>query len=214
MLREVRNFNELDSIANDLRNYKLICFDLDGTLINSEPLHISATKALLHEYQLAVDNDQLHDWVTGNADKDIWPQIQQHYISLQPVPYDVFSNYKDKNIADQINNSPNLKLEAEIIAFLEKCKELNLKTALVTASPINFAKPILQYLEMDFFFDLVITADDVSKTKPDPLPYHTAMQTFNVTPNETLIFEDSATGVKAAISSEATTYQVSWFAPR
>ena len=61
------------------------------------------------------------------------------------------------------------------------------------------------------WFDLILTGEDVTKSKPDPEGYLKAMEHFGVTPAETMIFEDSALGLAAAQASGATVFKVEAF---
>ena len=84
-------------------------------------------------------------------------------------------------------------------------------TALVTAgSRANSTDILTRFGEQDSF-DLDLTAESVTKAKPDPQGFLKAMEYFNVTPEQTIIFEDSPTGIKAAQASGATLFVVEGF---
>ena len=84
-------------------------------------------------------------------------------------------------------------------------------TALVTAgSRANSTDILTRFGEQDSF-DLCLTAENVTKAKPDPQGFLKAMEYFNVTPEQTIIFEDSPTGIKAAQASGATLFVVEGF---
>lgn len=81
-------------------------------------------------------------------------------------------------------------------------------TALVTAgSRANSGEILSRFGEQDSF-DLVLTAEDVSKAKPDPQGFQLAMAHFRVSPEQTIIFEDSPTGIAAAQASGAQVFVV------
>ena len=56
--------------------------------------------------------------------------------------------------------------------------------------------------------DLIISNEDVNRSKPDPEMYITAMKKFNVEPNETVILEDNEHGIEAAIASGGNLFKV------
>lgn len=83
-------------------------------------------------------------------------------------------------------------------------------TAVVTSGSRN-AKDILRYFNRYDLFEIVLTIDDVKRGKPYPDGYFKAMEYFNVTPEQTIIFEDSKVGVAAARKSGASVFIVDDF---
>jgi HAD superfamily hydrolase (TIGR01509 family) len=88
---------------------------------------------------------------------------------------------------------------------VELVKELQshgIKTALVSASPRNIVDAVLDNLGHDLF-PFSISSDDVAKTKPDPESYLKAAEMSGSNISNCLVFEDSITGMSAAIASGA-----------
>lgn len=84
-------------------------------------------------------------------------------------------------------------------------------TALVTAgSRANSVQILERFGEADSF-DLVLTAESVPRAKPDPVGFRMAMAHFGATPEQTIIFEDSPTGVAAAQAAGACVFVVKCF---
>ena len=72
------------------------------------------------------------------------------------------------------------------------------KTALVTTASKKNTLEILEYTKTKDCFDLILTAEDVKKPKPDPEGFNLAINRFNILPKDTIIFEDSKVGIEAA----------------
>ena len=70
---------------------------------------------------------------------------------------------------------------------------------------------ILMYFGYDNLFELLITQEDITKTKPDPQGYLLAMEHFSAQPEDTIIFEDSDVGIQAARATMATVMVVNQF---
>ncbi len=84
-------------------------------------------------------------------------------------------------------------------------------TALVTAgSRANSGEILARFGEEDSF-DLVLTGEDVPRAKPDPIGFRMAMEHFGAAPEQTIIFEDSPTGIAAARAAGAGLFIVDCF---
>ena len=76
-----------------------------------------------------------------------------------------------------------------------------------TASKEN-TNDILQKFAIEDLFDLILTHDDIAKSKPDPEGFLKAMEAFDSKPEECIIFEDSEVGIEAADKTGATVFIV------
>lgn len=81
------------------------------------------------------------------------------------------------------------------------------KTAVVTTASKENCWDILNQFEIAGLFDLVLTHDDITKSKPDPEGFLKAMEYFGAKPEDTIIFEDSTVGLEAAERSGAFYYK-------
>jgi HAD superfamily hydrolase (TIGR01509 family) len=88
------------------------------------------------------------------------------------------------------------------IELVRELQSHGVKTALVSASPRNIVDAVLDNLGHDLF-PFSISADDVTKTKPDPEGYLKAATMSGSDISNCLVFEDSLTGMNAAIASGA-----------
>ena len=93
----------------------------------------------------------------------------------------------------------------ELISYL---KQHSIKLAAVTNAPKLNAYFMLDAIKLTKEFDEIILAEQLQYSKPHPLPYHTAMNKFNVQPSECIIFEDSLNGCKSGVSSTGCTVGV------
>ena len=105
----------------------------------------------------------------------------------------------DTQVARMRGNTPTMPGAVELVRELQSH---GVKTALVSASPRNIVDAVLDNLGHDLF-PFSISADDVTKTKPDPESYLKAADMSGSHISNCLIFEDSITGMNAAIASGA-----------
>ena len=95
-----------------------------------------------------------------------------------------------------------MKLVPGALELLAECKANDLKFGLVTASGGRLMNVVLRSFPADIF-DVVISGDDVKKSKPDPEPYLMAAERLSVDIKRSLVIEDSVTGVTAGLASGA-----------
>ena len=85
------------------------------------------------------------------------------------------------------------------------------KTAIVTTASRKNVEDILRHFDRASLFDLVVTQEDVKKVKPDPEGFLLAMARFDAAPAQTVIFEDSESGIRCARSTGAGVLRVEQF---
>jgi beta-phosphoglucomutase-like phosphatase (HAD superfamily) len=81
---------------------------------------------------------------------------------------------------------------------LEKLRLMKMQLAVATSSVSASARPFLDRHQLTKFFDVIITGDEVERGKPDPEIYLRAAEKLGVAPSESLVIEDSLSGIAAA----------------
>ena len=102
------------------------------------------------------------------------------------------------------------KINKNLFDMLEVMKNFY-HIALVTTASKKNTEEILRYFKKRDLFEFIISAEDVKNKKPDPEGFVKAMNYFNITPKDTIIFEDSNSGIEAAIKSGANILKVEKF---
>ncbi|MDL2254173.1 HAD family phosphatase [Ruminococcaceae bacterium OttesenSCG-928-I18] len=174
---------------------KLAIFDLDGTLVDSAKVNYYAYRQALEAYGYALSEDYFFTHCNGRHYTLFLPEIMgkdtKDIQSVHTLKQKVYMEHLPQVVV-------NRKL-FDIISLIRPEYHIALVT---TASKPN-CTDILRYLDRETLFELVITGDDVERTKPDPEGFSAAMRHFGVTAQNTLIFEDSEDGLQAAQSSGA-----------
>lgn len=181
---------------------KLAIFDLDGTLFDTSEVNYLSYKKALNELGYDIDHDYFVSYCNGRYYKDFLKDMVNHneeiltkIHKLKKEYYKDFLNYSKENI--HLFNIINLiKNDYHI--------------ALVTTASKNNAFEILKHFNRFELFDLILTQEDIKK-KPDPDGFNKAMKFFNVSFENTIIFEDSDVGLQAAKSSKANTFKIITF---
>jgi beta-phosphoglucomutase len=177
---------------------KLAVFDLDGTLFDTKKVNYSAYCKAIELCGLKADIDYRYycDFCNGNHYKVFLPQIvpgitEQTMQMVHEAKKEVYNDYlcfarKNEHLFSMIE----LMREAYVVALV------------TTASRRNVID-ILSKFGVEEKFDMIVTQEDVSKTKPDPQGFILAMERVGISAEQTIIFEDSKAGLEAAERSGA-----------
>jgi HAD superfamily hydrolase (TIGR01509 family) len=174
-----------------------IFFDMDGTLVDSEPLWLEAEiEVMLREGCIWTAEDQLACLGGPRAKTE---RIMQEKCGKQ-MPDNYFGDQLDDLMESKL--AEKLKLVPGALELLAECKENDITFGLVTASGGRLMNVVLKSFPADIF-DVVISGDDVEKSKPDPQPYLMAAERLSVDIKKSVVIEDSVTGVTAGLASGA-----------
>jgi len=178
-----------------------ILFDMDGVVVDSMRFHAAAWKQVLNEYGLRVNDIDIYlrEGMSGRQSvEDIFFQYGRKF-----PDEGVFQDLIAKKHA--LFESNRIVLFPGIEAILDLVRGRNIMTGLVTGSLKRSVRHLLEPGVLSRF-DVVVTAEDVSKGKPDPEPYATAMESLGAKPELALIIENAPMGIRSAKSAGATCY--------
>ena len=174
-----------------------ILFDMDGTLIDSEPLWLEAEIEIMEELGCNWDQQDQINCLGGPIDKTE-NYMQDRSNNIKPFGY--FTEKLDDVMEKKL--STKLKLIPNALEIINDCKRSELKIALVTASSGRLMKAVLKRFPVGIF-DAVVSYDDVKRSKPDPEPYLLAAKTLGVDITNCVVLEDSLTGVQSGLNAGA-----------
>jgi HAD superfamily hydrolase (TIGR01509 family) len=174
-----------------------ILFDMDGTLIDSEPLWLQAEIEIMAELGCHWDQQDQINCLGGPMERTE-KYMQERSNNVKPYGY--FEKKLDELMEHKLSHD--LELIPNAKELLEDCKSAGLKIALVTASTGKQMRSVLTRFPKDFF-DAAVSRDDVEKSKPDPAPYLLAAKLLGVKNEFCIVFEDSPTGVLSGLRSGA-----------
>ena len=174
-----------------------ILFDMDGTLIDSEPLWLEAEIEIMEELGCNWDQQDQINCLGGPIDKTE-NYMQDRSNNIKPFGYFTkkLDDVMEKKLSSKLNLIPNA------LEIINDCKRSELKIALVTASSGRLMSAVLKRFPVGIF-DAVVSYDDVKRSKPDPEPYLLAAKTLGVDITNCVVLEDSLTGVQSGLSAGA-----------
>ena len=184
-----------------------ILFDMDGTIIDSEPLWLQAEIQVMAEWGCHWDEQDQINCLGGPMERT---EKYMQEKSGNVKPYGYFG--QRLNEVMKLKFVKDLELIPNALELITKSKEAGLKTALVTASGRELMNSALTRFP-ESSFDIAISRDDVANSKPHPEPYLMAAEKLKVKITECLVLEDSMTGVRAGLDSGAQVVAISHIIP-
>ena len=174
---------------------KAFIFDLNGTMIDDMSYHVQAWYDILNnDLKASLTRDEVKIQMYGKNDEVLARIFGENF--LQPEELKELSLEKERRY--QKAYLPNLSLIKGLHQFLEKAKQMEIVMAIGSAAiPFN-VDFVLNNLHLRHFFNAIVTADDVTTSKPDPETFMKCAALLNVAPGNCLVFEDAPKGVEAA----------------
>ncbi len=188
-------------------------FDMDGTLFNTEPLHAQIFEVLAKSLKIKLpDLADLHHKFKGMTDYQVLVEARNWAGFPQDMSFEEFIDLKNMKLLDLIATSDHTTWSSQKVeTLLQEIKENEFSLGLVTSSERVITHALLEKSGYKKYFDLIITLQDVKDPKPHPGPYIMAMQQLNIGRLECVIFEDSPTGLRAALDSGCRSIKVDWW---
>lgn len=172
---------------------KAVVFDFDGLIVDTESVWYEAFRQIFCklDYDLTIDEFAL---CIGTSDDVLFDRLKKKVsFTKESVLREAKSIYKDQ--------LPALKLRDGVLEYLNTAKNLGFKIGLASSSNRIWVEGFLDRFDIKDYFDVIKTADDVVKIKPDPELYLAAIKELRAAPEETIAFEDSVNGLRAALDA-------------
>lgn len=170
-----------------------VLWDMDGTLIDSEPYWLMSESRLASDYGASWTEENGHELI-GKSLYDSSAVLKDRLSIRDLSVQQVIDRLTDEVVASIRDRLPWRPGALELLMDL---KQNGIKTALVTMSMRRMALAVVEQIPFHAF-DVVIAGDDVVRGKPDPEPYLKAAEALGVSPTECVAFEDSRTGLASA----------------
>lgn len=183
--------------------YNLAIFDLDGTLFDTSDVNYLSYSQALNEYGITLDYDFYCKECNGKYYKEFLPQVMKcDEVILENIHKNKKNNY--------CSNLKSARINKHLFNIIDSIKSDYYLAVVTTASQKN-CYDILEFFNKKELFDLILTHEDFEKNKPDPEGFVKAMNYFNISPENTVIFEDSLVGIEAARKSNANVFVANKF---
>ncbi|MGE7387805.1 HAD family hydrolase [Streptomyces sp. NPDC004126] len=177
--------------------YAAALFDLDGTLIDTEPRSREAWSRLFRNHDVPFDEDTIR----GFAGRPGREALLDHVHRFAGATVDEL--FAEALHYTTLPDMPAVEAIPGALELVTRLRAAGVPVGLVTSGTRAYARSELAAIGALSHFDVMITADDVTRGKPDPQGYLAGCGALGVAPSATVVFEDAPAGVAAARAAGA-----------
>ncbi len=177
-----------------MNTIQAMIFDMDGVIVDSEPLHCQIEHRILKQYGIEAPWSEW-DQFTGVPEHAVFQYIVDHFtdgeysvVELIRAKYQLFMSMLDEQ----------LQPIAGALDFIRWTRERYGKVALTTSSGKEVQQKVFDLFYLHPYFDVVITQEHIQNGKPHPEPYLKTVEALQLPAQHCMVLEDSVNGIKSA----------------
>src|SRR6266481_10210334 len=175
------------------RPEKALLFDIDGTLADTDALHLEAFNLVLGPRGHVFDHGRFTRELQGFSNASISERFLANELPSRQVAI-----MEEKEAAFRNLVSGQIKPTTGLMTFLALADQASIPMVAVTNAPRLNAEMLLSGLGIMHRFKAVVIGDELAHGKPHPMPYLEGLRAVNAAPKLSLAFEDSRSGVQSA----------------
>ncbi|HPF17092.1 MAG TPA: HAD family phosphatase [Thermotogota bacterium] len=173
---------------------KALIFDMDGVLLDSEPIYKKLNTKLFHQLGFSLTDEEYSQFV-GTTDEKMLSELKERF-SLSKTVAEM--NAIRETIHMDFFQSAVLTPMNHLYELLEWAKTKEMKLAVASSTDEIFVLLILKKLRIIDFFHTIVCGNQVKQSKPSPDIFLKAAMNLELPPKQCIVIEDSANGIKAA----------------
>ncbi len=181
-----------------ITNLKCVIFDMDGVIVDTEPVHYYAYHELFKQLNINV-TDEFYGTFTGNSTKNVFQKIKAAFDIEYSVEELVYKKRQLFNNA--FDSKPDLYLLSGVEELIKHYYDQGIKIILASSSAKETIKRVFDRFNLHPFFSHIVSGEDFPKSKPDPAIFNKAVELSGFYSNECIVIEDSTNGILAAKSA-------------
>lgn len=176
-----------------------VIFDMDGVIIDSEPIHMACEQKIFRLLGISISNEE-HNALIGTTDVAMWTSIgQKHTLPIQiceiiQLNKSLFMEYLKREV--------HLKPVPHVSELITNLYKNDFSLALASSSSFEQIDYILNDLSLKHYFHTLISGEDVKESKPHPEIFLKVSESVGIDPRLCIVIEDSYNGVIAAKSAK------------
>ena len=173
-----------------------VIFDMDGVIVDSEPLHEQAFREVLNEIGYGQTHGLDFTEYYGMADRKVWQDFLSKHRPAQTL--DELAEWKQRRFFELLKEDE--PVFEPLLKLLEKLSG-RYKLGIASGSAHPVIREVLALRNLRRFFSAVVSAEDVAHGKPAPDIFLRAAELLNARPERCWVIEDSVAGVEGALTA-------------
>lgn len=174
---------------------RTVIFDMDGVIVDTEPVHRYAYFRHFAALGIAVSDDEYATF-TGRSTKNVYQHLKDKHQLEQPVEALVLAKRELFNCA--FDDKPDLDLLDGVRVLIEDLHQHGLELILASSASHSTINRVMQRFQLTPYFSHLVSGEDFPRSKPDPAIFEHAASLSQAPKAQCLVIEDSANGVTAA----------------
>jgi len=187
--------------SHQSKDMPALLFDLDGTMLVSDPIHEAVFREIWTERGLPTPAGFYVAQIHGRQNQDIFREFLPDEPDIQGLHERKEAMFRDRLVRPY----PGMPGVVELVRLAQ---EKGWKRAIVTNAMRKNAEAMLEAIGLRDAFDCIVIGEECARGKPDPGPYLEAMRQLGVAAEDSIAFEDSTSGVRAAVAAGAHTFGI------
>ncbi|MBC9797362.1 HAD family hydrolase [Sinomicrobium weinanense] len=173
---------------------KHVIFDMDGVLVDSEPIHMQILGEVLNKMGVTLTREY-HFSLVGMGALMIWDKLKKDF-SLEGNPADLLDAHKAHFF--RVIGDREIPLTDGITDLLSRLKDAGYNLSLGSSSPVKLIDIFMEKVSLRKYFDYMVSSEHVANGKPFPDIFLKISELYTISPDNFVVIEDSRNGVKAA----------------
>lgn len=174
---------------------KTVIFDMDGVLVDSEPVHHIAYIQHFEELNINVDDDLYQSFI-GSSTKNIYTRIKENFALSHSVPTLISRKRELFNTA--FEQSKNLALIDGVLDLIKELHQNNIQLIVASSSSYANINAVFNKFGLQPYFSHKVSGEDFPESKPNPAIFNKAVELSQHKKEECIVIEDSTNGIIAA----------------
>ncbi|MGY4386074.1 beta-phosphoglucomutase [Pedobacter sp. UYP24] len=174
-----------------------VIFDMDGVICHTNPYHSLAFREFFSTRNLSPTDEEFAQHMFGKSNG----YILSHFLKRPITGQELLQLEEEKESLFRKIYEPHVDPVAGFLKFFLDLKDHGAKLGVATSAPFANLELILSKVHIQDFLGSMLASEDVKKHKPDPEVYLKSASNLGVTPQHCIVFEDSFSGVSAALNA-------------
>lgn len=184
--------------AKTLNMLKAVIFDMDGVIINSEPMHYKAYHDMFDEVGIKVPKT-LYESFTGQSTINVCKKLVKHF-KLSQTPETLVA-LKRKHYKQFFDTDSDLDLIEGVLDLIKNYHNNGLTLVLGSSASMSGINMIFERFDLNQYFKKKLSGADLKQSKPHPEIFINAAKATGFKKEECMVIEDSTNGIEAAKSA-------------